>query len=64
MWQGGSPGADLFRANIEQLQNSLLESGTISESELQHDILQLGDERFMFPSPVMWSVRGRRPVRM
>lgn len=61
MWQGGSPGADLLRANIEQLQEVLLETALISEVELEHDLKQLSDDRFMFPSPVMWSVRARRP---
>ena len=62
MWQGGSLGADLFRANIEQLQDVLLETALISEVELEHDLKQLSDDHFMFPSPVMWSVRARRPL--
>jgi len=61
MWQGGSAGARLFRANFEQLQNELLRVGLLTQAELDHALARLDDPRTLFPSPVMWTVCGRRP---
>jgi len=61
MWQGGSAGARLFRANFEQLRDELLQIGLLTQAELDDDLAHLDDPRTLFPSPVMWTVRGRRP---
>ena len=61
MWQGGSAGARLFRANFEQLREELLQIGLLTQAELDDDLAQLDDPRTLFPSPVMWTVCGRRP---
>jgi SAM-dependent methyltransferase len=61
MWQGGSAGARLFRANFEQLREELLRIGLITQAELDVDLARLYDPRTLFPSPVMWTVCGRRP---
>jgi ubiquinone/menaquinone biosynthesis C-methylase UbiE len=61
MWQGGSAGARLFRANFEQLREDLLRIGLITRAELDDDLARLEDPRTLFPSPVMWTVCGRRP---
>jgi SAM-dependent methyltransferase len=61
MWHGGSAGASLMRANIEQLHDALIASGLVTEQELQQDIAMLDDPNFMTPSPIMWTARGRRP---
>ncbi len=61
MWQGGSAGARLFRANFEQLRDELLRIGLLTQAELDDDIARLDDPRMLFPSPVMWTVCGRRP---
>lgn len=61
MWQGGSPGAGLMRANIEQLRTEILTSGLVSEPQLQHDLTQLGKDDLAFPSPILWAAWGRRP---
>ena len=61
MWQGGSAGARLFRANFEQLREELLRIGLLTQAELDDDLAQLDDPRTLFPSPVMWTVCGRRP---
>jgi len=61
MWQGGSAGARLYRANFEQLREELLRIGSLTQAELDDDLARLDDPRTLFPSPVMWTVCGRRP---
>jgi hypothetical protein len=61
MWQGGSSGARLYRANFEQLREELLRIGLLTQSELDDDLSRLDDPRTLFLSPVMWTVCGRRP---
>ena len=60
MWRGGSAGARLFRANFEQLRGELLRTGLLTQAELDDDLARLDDPRTLFPSPVMWTVCGRR----
>jgi len=60
MWQGGSAGARLFRANFEQLREELLRNGLLTQAELDEDLARLDDPLTLFPSPVMWTVCGRR----
>jgi SAM-dependent methyltransferase len=61
MWQGRSAAAEMYRANIEQLRDAILETGLITDEEINHDLLQLNEESLVFPSPIMWTVRARRP---
>jgi len=61
MWQGGSAGARLFRANFEQLRDELLRTSLLTRAELDDDLTKLDDPRTLFPSPVMWTVCGRGP---
>jgi SAM-dependent methyltransferase len=61
MWQGGSAGARLFRANFEQLRDELLRIGLLTQAELDDDLARLEEPRTLFPSPMMWTVCGRRP---
>ena len=60
MWQGGSAGARLFRANFEQLREELLRVALLTQAELDDDLARLDDPRTLYPSPVMWTVCGRR----
>jgi ubiquinone/menaquinone biosynthesis C-methylase UbiE len=60
MWQGGSAGARLFRANFEQLKEELLRIGSLTQVELDDDLARLDDPLTLFPSPMMWTVRGRK----
>jgi SAM-dependent methyltransferase len=62
MWFGGSHGAHLLRANLEQLEGPILASGAVTAIEFAQDIARLELPDFMTPSPVMWSVMGRKPV--
>lgn len=60
MWQGGSAGARLFRANFEQLREELLRTGLLTAAELDDDLARLDDPLTLFPSPLMWTVCARR----
>lgn len=62
MWFGGSHGARLMRANLEQLREAIIESGAVTTAEFAEDIARLDRPDFMMPSPVMWSVAGRQPL--
>jgi SAM-dependent methyltransferase len=58
---GGSVGAAMMRANLEQLRDAILASGDVTPLEFAQDLARLDQRDFMVPSPVMWSVAARRP---
>ncbi len=61
MWHSGSPGASLLRANFEQLHRTMIDAGYLTEEEYRQDLARLDDPSFLMPSPIMWTVWGRRP---
>ena len=61
MWQGGSPGAALLRANYEQLRGAMIEAGYVTQQDFEKDVAQLQDPRFVAPSPILWTACGQRP---
>ncbi len=60
MWQCGSPGASLTRANYEQLREAMIDANYITEREFDEDVARLNDPDFVMPSPIMWAAWGRR----
>jgi hypothetical protein len=52
----------MYRANIAQLRDSIIETGLTTAEQIDHDLERLCRNDLMFPSPVMWSARGRRPL--
>jgi len=60
MWQGKSLGTHLMKANLEQLREAILGTGSVTALEFEDDLARLDQEDFMTPSPVMWSVAARR----
>lgn len=60
-WQGGSPGAGIESANLQQMRAAILASGLVSEEEFEADVVRLNDPMFSYTSPVMWATWGRRP---
>lgn len=60
MCPGGSPGAALIRANLEQLRDALIDAGYVTSSQFAEDIAALDCADFVMPSSILWSVRGRR----
>jgi hypothetical protein len=61
IWQSGSRGVSLLRANYEQLHRSMIDAGYLTEEEFDRDIARLEDQDFLMPSPIMWTAWGRRP---
>ena len=61
MMQGGSSGAALCTANVEQLREAMVQSGLVTDEQVDADLRHLEERGFLAPSPIMWAVRGRRP---
>ena len=62
LWPGRSAGAELLRANFEQLRGAMLASGRITAAELERDLARLAEDDFQMPSAIMWATSGRRPT--
>ncbi|MBC8008312.1 MAG: methyltransferase domain-containing protein [Prolixibacteraceae bacterium] len=60
MWQGKSLGTHLMKANLEQLREAILGTGSVTALEFEDDLARLDQEDFMTPSPAMWSVAARK----
>jgi SAM-dependent methyltransferase len=60
MVPSGSPGADLVRANVEQLRSAMIDAGHVTADEIDQDLARLDDPQFMMPSSIMWTAWGRR----
>jgi SAM-dependent methyltransferase len=61
-WAGGSPFAQLQRANFTQVRQAMLDTGTITAEEIDSDLALLRDSRTLRPSPIMWTIWGRKPA--
>jgi len=57
---GGSPGARVDAANIEQAGPGLVEAGKAEASDVEHVLAHLRDPQVTYASPMMFSVQGRR----
>jgi len=62
MFQGGAAGIELFRASAQQLRGEMIASGFISEAEFARDMDLLDSPDLLIPSPIMWTVKARRPA--
>jgi SAM-dependent methyltransferase len=62
IWPGGSPGALLWQANIQQLTDTLLGRGLLSENEIQRFCRVVEDPDFSVNSYVLVSGFGQRPA--
>jgi SAM-dependent methyltransferase len=61
MTQGGSPWAALCTANFEQLREAMVQSGLVTDEQVDADLRHLEEGGFVAPSSIMWAVWGRRP---
>jgi SAM-dependent methyltransferase len=61
MWQSGSPGASILRANYEQLREAMIDGNYVTQQQFDEDVARLDDPDFMMPSGILWSAWGRRP---
>jgi SAM-dependent methyltransferase len=60
VWTGGSPGCRLHRANIEQLEDLVVDVGEVTRGELAHFYELIEDPSFAVNSYTLVSARGRR----
>ncbi len=58
--RGGSAGASVQRANFEQMHDAMIAAG-LREQEYQQDLARLDDDSVIWPSQILWTVRGRKP---
>jgi SAM-dependent methyltransferase len=61
-WAGGSPGASIVQAGLEQLRGPILDTGEVNQTDYDADVALLEDPNVAFPSPTLWAVWGRAPV--
>lgn len=59
--QGGSAGASLLEANLNQLHDQLVDSGRVTEEEFMADLERLRDPDLMWPSSTLWTCWGQKP---
>jgi SAM-dependent methyltransferase len=57
----GSPGMRMLRANLEQLRGAIVAMGQVSEADFDTELALLDADDILVPSPVLWTVWGRRP---
>ena len=62
MFDRSNGGVELMRVNFEQVGQQLVAAGYITPAQLHADIARLDAEDFATPSPVMWTVAGRKPA--
>lgn len=60
MWQTGSPGIAMMRANFEQLREAMIEANYVTPQQFDEDLARLNNPSFMMPSSILWSAWGRR----
>lgn len=60
MFQGGSAGARLIKANFMQTRDVLVAGGRVTDQEFEADLARLDDPDVIWPSSVMWTVKGRK----
>jgi hypothetical protein len=51
-----------MRANWLQSKEAILATGSVSEDEFAADLARLDDPNVLWPSSVMWTVKGRKPA--
>jgi len=60
MWQSGSAGIAMMRANFEQLREAMIGANYITPLQFEEDLARLTNPSFMTPSSMLWSAWGRR----
>jgi ubiquinone/menaquinone biosynthesis C-methylase UbiE len=60
IWKAGSAGARIMKLNFEEMRESFIDSGRISQSEFDAEMEAIDRPDFLMPSPMMWSVWGQR----
>lgn len=62
IWNGGSPGSRIDRANFEQIRDEVVNAGLMSYQDVDRVLEILDDPTFFFSTPIMMSVWGQKPA--
>jgi SAM-dependent methyltransferase len=61
MVQADSQIATLLRASYQRRRSAMIDAGYVTDEEFDRDLARTEAADFMMPSPIMWTVWGRRP---
>jgi ubiquinone/menaquinone biosynthesis C-methylase UbiE len=62
MFDRHNGGSDLMRVNFEQVGAELIAAGLITRQQIDADLALLERDEFAIPSPILWSVTGRKSL--
>lgn len=60
MFDRHNGGNDLMRVNFEQIGQDVIRAGLLTQQQLDADLALIETDAYAMPSPIMWSVAGRR----
>jgi hypothetical protein len=58
LWKGRTPGTRLFRISFEDLSDSIIRSGLLSQAEFEAAVRRFDEQDFRMLSPTMWTAWG------
>lgn len=61
MFDRHNGGNDLMRVNFEQIGQDVIKAGLLTQAQLDADLALIETDEYAMPSPIMWSVSGRKP---
>lgn len=61
MFDRRNGGNDLMRVNFEQIGADVIAAGLLTREQLEADLATIDTDDWAMPSPIMWSVAGRKP---
>ena len=63
MFDRRNGGNELMRVNFEQIGQDVIKAGLLTQQQLDADLAKIETDEYAMPSPIMWSVAGRKPAR-
>jgi ubiquinone/menaquinone biosynthesis C-methylase UbiE len=63
MFDRHNGGNDLMRVNFEQIGADVIAAGFLTQEQLDADLAMIETDQYAMPSPILWSVSGRKPLR-
>jgi len=61
MFDRRNGGNELMRVNFEQIGQDVIKAGLLTQQQLDADLAKIETDEYAMPSPIMWSVAGRKP---
>ena len=61
MFDRHNGGNELMRVNFEQIGQDVIKAGLLTQQQLDADLAMIETDEYAMPSPIMWSVSGRKP---